>query len=206
VAWTIAIGVCGDPADLPGDDAQQRPAVGGGEQADLAGAQVLVGRGLELVDPREVDPELEAVEEAAADHEVLRRRLDVEDAGAGGHPLGVAVGDAPAATERVLVVEDAVDDVGDGLEAAVRVPRGALRLARGVLDLTHLVEVDERVEVAQVHAGERPLHREPLALEPTGRGGDGAHRPLPRGGRERGHAGQDGQVGHGDGWHGDSSR
>jgi hypothetical protein len=36
-----------------------------------------------------------------------------------GHPLGVAVGDQPAAAVGVLVPEDAVDHVGDGLEAPV---------------------------------------------------------------------------------------
>jgi hypothetical protein len=46
-----------------------------------------------------------------------------------GHPLGVAVGDEAAAAVGVLVPEDAVDHVGDGLEAAVRVPGGALGLA-----------------------------------------------------------------------------
>jgi hypothetical protein len=35
------------------------------------------------------------------------------------HPLGVAVGDEPAAAVGVLVLEDPVEHVGDGLEAAV---------------------------------------------------------------------------------------
>ena len=109
-----------------------------------------------------------------------------EDAGAGGHPLGVAVGDHAAAAVRVLVLEDAVDHVGDGLEAAVRVPRRALRLARRVLDLAHLVEVDERVEVGEVDAGERPADREALALEAARRGGDAADRRA--GGRRPGRA------------------
>jgi hypothetical protein len=47
------------------------------------------------------------------------------------------------------VLERAVDDVGDGLEAAVRVPRRALGLAGRVVDLAHLVHVDERVEAAR---------------------------------------------------------
>ena len=67
----------------------------------------------------------------------------------------------------------AVDDVRDGLEPAVRVPRRALRLARRVLDLAHLVHVDERVEVGQVDAGERAADREPLALEAARRGRHG---------------------------------
>ena len=63
------------------------------------------------------------------------------------------------------MLERAVDDVGDGLEAAVRVPRRALGLAGRVLDLAHLIHVDERVEVGEVDAGERAAHREPFAFE-----------------------------------------
>jgi hypothetical protein len=44
---------------------------------------------------------------------------------------GVAVGDEPAATVGVLVPEDPVDHVGDGLEPAVGSQGGALGLARG---------------------------------------------------------------------------
>ncbi len=112
------------------------------------------------------------MEEPALLDQPLRRRLDVEEAAAGGHPLGVAVGDRAATAVGVLVVEDAVDDVGDGLEAAVRVPRGALGLARRVVHLAHLVHHDERVEVRQVDAGERAADREALPLEALRRGGD----------------------------------
>jgi len=42
------------------------------------------------------------------------------------------------------------------LEPAVRVPGRALGLPRRVLHLAHLVHVDERVQLPQVHAGERP--------------------------------------------------
>ena len=83
----------------------------------------------------------------------------------GGHPLGVAVGDGAATTVAVLVVEGAVDDVGDGLEAAVRVPGRALRLTGRVLDLAHLVHHHERVEVGEVDAGEGAADREALPLE-----------------------------------------
>ena len=133
------------------------------------GATIFSSRG-------QVHPELDAVEQAAGLHQPLRRRLDVEDAGAGGHPLGVAVGDRAAAAVGVLVVEDAVDHVGDGLEAAVRVPRRALGLAGRVLHLAHLVHHDERVEQAEVDAGERAAYREALPLEALRRGG---HLPAP---------------------------
>jgi hypothetical protein len=99
------------------------------------------------------------------------------------------------------VLEGAVDDVGDRLEAAVRVPRRALRLARAVLDLAHLVHVDERVEVAQVDPGEGAADGEALALE-AGRGR--GHRPdaAPHGaGRRQRDAGKGRGVLDGDGRH-----
>jgi hypothetical protein len=160
---------------LTGDDTQERAAVGGGEQLDRTTADVLVARRHHLVLGRQVHPQLEPVEETARHDERLRRSLDVQEARARRHPLGVAVGDGAAATVGVLVVEDSVNDVGHGLEAAVGVPGGALGLARRVLHLAHLVHHDERVEVAVVDPGERAANREALALEAARRGGHGEH-------------------------------
>ncbi len=95
----------------------------------------------------------------------------------------------------------AVDHVGDGLEAAVRVPRRALGLARRVLHLAHLVEVHERVEVREVDAGEGAADREALALEAARRGGDRADRPVGRAEVRRGKAGEGQDVVDGHGWH-----
>ena len=170
-----------------------------------AAADVLVPRRDQLLVARQVDPQLDAVEQATLGDQPLRRRLDVQQARPGGHPLRVAVGDRPAAALAVLVVEDAVHDVGDRLEAPVRVPRRALGLARRILHLTHLVHVDERVQPPEVHAGERPADREALALEPARGVGPLDHRA--RHGRECGSrdARQDAGVGHGDGGHEDHS-
>ena len=68
--------------------------------------------------------------------------------------------------------------VGDGLEAAVGVPVGALGLAGRVVDLAHLVHVDERVEVAEVDTGEGPAHGEALALEALRRGRERHDGPI----------------------------
>src|SRR5690606_25084627 len=85
------------------------------------------------------------------------------------------------ATRRVLVLEGAVDHVGDGLEAAVRVPCGATGLTGRVLDLAHLVHVHERVEQVVGNAGEGAAHGEPLALVAGGGGGDRHDLALGRG-------------------------
>ena len=154
----------GVTADVSGDHPQQGPTVRRREEHDVGRSDVLVAGGDHLVRLRQVHPQLDAVEQPAAGHQLLRWLLDVEDAPARGHPLGVAVGDEPSSADRILVLEGAVDHVGHRLEAPMRVPRGALGLARRVLHLPHLVHVDERVEVAAIDAGEGPVHREPLTL------------------------------------------
>src|SRR5260370_933215 len=131
-----------------------------------------------------------------------RRRPVGREAAARGNPLGVAVGDQAAAAVGVLVPERPVDDVGDGLEPAVRVPRGALGLAGAVVDLAHLVHVDERVEPGQVHAGERAPDREPLALEGRRGGRDRGDGPFGLAGRRLRDPRQDQDVLGGDGWPG----
>ena len=62
------------------------------------------------------------------------------------------------------MVKDAVDYVGDRLETAVGMPRGAFRLAGGVVHLAHLVHVHERVDPRHRHPGEGPVDGEALAF------------------------------------------
>src|SRR5215471_11227073 len=175
-------GVCAPWAvelpDVAGDDANQRPAVVRGDQLGLLALNALVSRRRELVLGRQVHPELDAVEQAARYDELLGWGLDVQDAGAGCHPLGGAVLDHPAATVGILVLEGPIDHVGHGLEAAVWVPCRALWLARCVVDLAHLVHVHEWVEVGGGDAGERADHREAFALEATRASGDRLDRTL----------------------------
>src|SRR5688572_25511231 len=61
--------------------------------------------------------------------------------------------------------EGPVDHVGHRLEASVRMPRGAFGLSRGILDLAHLVEMDEWIELVEGHAGERSPNRKSLAFQ-----------------------------------------
>ena len=68
--------------------------------------------------------------------------------------------------------EGAVDDVGDGLETTVRVPVGATRLVGGVVDLTHLIHVDERVEISGGDSPEGATYGEALSLVTLGGRGD----------------------------------
>jgi hypothetical protein len=130
--------------------------------------------------------------------------LVVEDAAAGGHPLGVAFGDHAAAAVGVVVGDLTVEDVADGFDAAVGMPWRALRLAGGVDQRADVVEQQERVGIGESQvAGEGSGDDEAAALGRVSGRDDPGHRPG-RGGRVGpGDAGQDKGVFDGDGRHGD---
>src|SRR6478736_3980846 len=133
---------------------------------------------------------------------MLRGLLDVQDSAARGHPLRVTIGDRPAAAVGVGVLERAVDDVGDSLEASVRMPGGSHGLAWCPFDLAYLVHVDEWVQVGERYPGECPSHGESVSLEPDRCSGDRSHRPLHAGGGiGDGDPGQSERI-RSDGWHG----
>ncbi len=72
-----------------------------------------------------------------------------------------------AAAGRVAVLHLAVEEIRHGLEAAVRVVGRADRFTGAVFDGAHLVEHEERVGLGQIRVRlrERPVYREPAALE-----------------------------------------
>ena len=74
----------------------------------------------------------------------------------------------------------AVEHVGDGLEAAVRVVGRALRLTRTEIDRAHVVEEQERVDLRERRGRERPPHLEPSTFELTDRRDDRLDRALAR--------------------------
>jgi hypothetical protein len=88
----------------------------------------------------------------------------VDDASAGRHPLDVARPQAAGVTRRVPVLHAPGEQVGDRLEAAVRVIGRALGFARSQVGRPHLVEQEERVEVIELAGGEGPPHLEAGAL------------------------------------------
>jgi hypothetical protein len=118
------------------------------------------------------------MEEAPGHHQPLGRGLDMEDPGASGHPLGVAVGDQATAPVGVLMLEGAVDHVGHGLEPTMGMPRGALGLAGRVVDLAHLVHVHEGIQLRLSDSGKRPTDREALSFKRARGDRDRGHRPI----------------------------
>jgi len=108
-----------------------------------------VGLG-ELVDGGQVQPDLEQLQRVGAVVLEQREHLGVDDAGPGGEPLRVAPPVAGRGAERVGVVDEPGPDVGDRLEAPVRVP-GEPGHGRAVV---HAPAVGAAEVVAEGAAGE----------------------------------------------------
>ena len=77
---------------------------------------------------------------------IALRHLLVHDAAARRHPLHVARAEAAAIAEAVAVIDRAGQDVGDRLDAAMRMPREAREVILGPL-VAEIVEQQERIEL-----------------------------------------------------------
>ena len=78
----------------------------------------------------------------------------VDDAAAGGHPLDVAGGDGAAVAHAVAVLDGAGKNVGDGLDAAVRMPWEAGEIILGNV-VAEVVEQQEGIEIGSVAEAKR---------------------------------------------------
>ena len=103
---------------------------------------------------------------------VALRHFLMQDAAARGHPLHVARAQRAAIAEAVAMLDGAGEHIGDGLDAAMRMPRkaGAVILRPVVAEI---VEQQERVEVAGVAEPERAAQLDAGAFH-GGRGLDDA--------------------------------
>ena len=72
--------------------------------------------------------------------------LLVQDAAARGHPLDVARGHAALVAEAVAVGDFAGQNVGDGLDSAVRMPGEAGEIVRGIL-VAEVIQQQEGIEL-----------------------------------------------------------
>ena len=84
------------------------------------------------------------------------RHLLVKDAAAGGHPLHVSRAEAAAIAQAVAVVHAAGEDVGDGFDPAVRMPREAGEIVVRVL-VPKIIEQQERIEFRRIAEAEGAL-------------------------------------------------
>src|SRR5258705_5294822 len=157
---------------LPRDDAH-RGSAGGFDQRDLALLHLAVARLHHLAARRQVRPELKAPHLSLA---VALGHLLVDDAASGGHPLHVAGRDQAAVSQAVAVLHVAVEDIGDRLDAAMRMPGKAALVILRVLRMKRVQE-QKRIErgrlveaesAPQAHAG--ALHGRlalPYLLDPA---------------------------------------
>ncbi len=102
----------------------------------------------------------------------LARHLGMHDAAPCGHPLDVAGRELAAVAGRILVLELAVEQIRDGLKAAMRMVRGADRLAGRIVHRPHLVQQEERVELRHFGRGERAADDEAAAFDGAPRADD----------------------------------
>jgi len=84
---------------------------------------------------------------------VALRHFLVHDAAAGSHPLHVAGAEVAAIAEAVAVLDVAGQDVGDGLDPPVGMPREAGEVVAGVL-VAEVVEEEERIELRRISEAE----------------------------------------------------
>ena len=129
------------------NDADMRSVIVG-QGVDIAGLYVLIARGAHLLVARQVRPQLEAM------HLPLRvsgRHFLVDDAGTGGHPLYVTVAEHTTVAKRITMFDIALQDIGDGLDATMRVPGKAFQIFRRVVipEIVHHQERIERIGIAE---------------------------------------------------------
>ena len=149
---SVGLPGAGVRVDVAGDQPNEGSAVVRRQERQALPGDVLVARFRPFSGPRKIDPQLDAVHMTALDHQFLAGQLVMEDAGSGGHPLGVAIVDDATPAVGVVMNERAVHEVRDGLETAVRMPRRALGFV-GFIRGDHVVEQEERVGLR--HRGDR---------------------------------------------------
>ena len=85
---------------------------------------------------------------------VPRRHLLVENAAPRRHPLHVARAHASLVAQAVAVADRTGEDIGDGFDPAMGMPREAREIVGGIL-VAKVVEQEEGIEVPRVTEAER---------------------------------------------------
>ena len=105
----------------------------------------------------------------------------VDDAAARRHPLDVAGGDGAVVPHAIAMLHGSSQDVGDGLNAAVRVPGKARQVVFGHV-VAEIVEQEEGIEIGRIAESEGAPQVHPGAFQ----GWLGFDQPLDR---SNGHVG-----------------
>ena len=128
-----------------------------------------------MSDDGKIGPQLEAVHAAAC---VALGHFLMNDAAAGGHPLHVAGGDGAVVAHAVAVLDGSGEHVGDGLDAAMRMPGKSGEIVFGNV-VAEVVEQEEGIEVGGVAETEGAAQMHARAFE----GGLGLDEALHRSNR-----------------------
>ncbi len=121
-----------------------------GDLRDIQRFHFLVARRSHLERRREIGPQLKSMHAPSL---VAFRHLLVDDAAACRHPLHVAGCDGAAVSHAVTVFHRSRQNVRDGLDAAVRMPRKARQIIlRNII--AEVIQQEERVEFLGVSEAE----------------------------------------------------
>src|SRR5713226_2917339 len=88
----------------------------------------------------------------------------MDDPAPRGHPLDVPLADDALVPDAVLVLDSAVQHVGDRLDAAMRMPWESRDVLGGVLR-TEIVQEQERIQPRDLGRAERPAQMNARALD-----------------------------------------
>ena len=120
---------------------------------------LLVGRRRHLVCGRQIDPQLKALQQTV----LLFRHLRMHDSPARGHPLNAAGFDDAFVAGVIAVAHAPVEQVGDGLETAMRMRRKTGDVVIRVIR-SKRVEQQERIEVHQLRLPDHAHQFDPGAV------------------------------------------
>src|ERR1051326_3564438 len=103
------------------------------------------------------------------------RHFLVNDAAARGHPLNITGTDGAAVSHTVPVIDISREDVRDGLDPAVRVPRKPGQIVLGHV-IAKIIEQQKRIEVLGIAETERAPQMHAGALDSRFRANDTVYR------------------------------
>ena len=109
----------------------------------------------------QIGPKLEAVHLALG---VAFRHFLMKDAGTSSHPLHIAAFQRAAIAQAVAMLHRAREDIGDGFNAAMRMPGKARHIvARGLTP--EVVKQQERVELGRIAKAESAVQMHACAFD-----------------------------------------
>jgi hypothetical protein len=128
---------------------------------DVGRLHFLVARRRHLERRWQVGPQLESMHPAGL---IALRHFLMDDATPGSHPLNIAGRDRAPVSKTVAVLHRAGEDVRDGLDAAVGMPREAREVVRWHI-VPKVVKQQERVVIGRLAKTERPAQVHACTLQ-----------------------------------------